>query len=125
MAAMNKAKHAFGNLSDVQNALNQGKIDAYDILFLDGNTEPKIGWIDANGEFRLVKNETDLSELETELENKADAEDLVELENQIMTKADAAEFETLKTEVANKVDASEVQTMIEEHSSSLIEVIEF
>ena len=57
-----KAKHAFGNLSDVEKAIQGGKIDKYDILFLDGDTEPKIGWIDANGVFRLVENASDFSE---------------------------------------------------------------
>lgn len=52
-----KAKHAFGSLNDVQNALNSGTIDAYDILFLDGDTEPKVGWIDKSGNFRLVDTE--------------------------------------------------------------------
>lgn len=91
-----KAKHAFGNLSDVQNALNQGKIDKYDILFLDGDTEPKIGWIDAKGEFRLVQNEADFSELEAIIATKANAEDV----------------ETLEAEVATKVSADEVDSKI-------------
>ena len=53
-----RSKHGFGNLVDVMTALETGKIDAYDILFLDGDTEPKIGWIDRNSNFRLVKNES-------------------------------------------------------------------
>lgn len=51
----NKAKHAFGSLSGVENALANNKINAYDILFLDGDTDPKVGWIDKNGVFRLVE----------------------------------------------------------------------
>lgn len=42
-----KSKHAFGSEANVDNALSQGLIDAYDILFL---SEGKIGWIDKNGE---------------------------------------------------------------------------
>ena len=107
---MNKAKHAFGSSTGVEVALQNGKIDAYDILFLDGDTEPKIGWIDKGGTFRLVKNEsTDLSGIEAELKTKANAEEVTELSNQI----------------AKKVDADTVQTMIEEHSESAIEVVEF
>ena len=41
-----KSKHAFGSEANVDNALSQGLIDAYDVLFLD---EGKIGWIDKNG----------------------------------------------------------------------------
>lgn len=104
-----RAKHAFGNLADVQAALEAGKINAYDILFLDGDTEPKVGWIDKNGIFRLVENETDFSELEAVIATKADAEDV----------------EALESQIATKVDAETVQTMIEEHSESVIEVVEF
>jgi hypothetical protein len=104
-----RAKHAFGNLADVQVALDAGKINAYDILFLDGDTEPKIGWIDKNGVFRLVENEADFSELKAV----------------IATKADASDVEALEGQIATKVDADTVQTMIEEHSESVIEVVEF
>lgn len=109
MANKDKAKHAFGNLADVQTALDGGLIDAYDILFLDGDTEPKVGWIDKNGVFRLVENGVDLSEVKAELAEKASVE----------------EVEALEGQIAAKVDATEVQSMIEEHSSSVIEVVEF
>ena len=92
-----KAKHAFGNSSQVLEALKAGKIDTYDILFLDGDTEPKIGWIDAKGEFRLVRNESDFSELEAV----------------IATKADVAVVEALKAEVATKTTAEEVDAKVE------------
>lgn len=136
--AEKKARHAFGNLADVQNAINDGKVNEFDILFLDGDTEPKIGWIDRNGVFRLVQNEADFSELEAVIATKADATDVEALETEMATKvtaeevdakiadkADISEVETLKTEVANKADVSTVQSMIEEHSSSVIEVVEF
>lgn len=100
-----KAKHAFGSLSDVEKALKAGKIDRYDILFLDGDTEPKIGWIDANGIFRLVENEADFSELEAI----------------IATKADAADVEALEAEVATKVSANEVDAKIDEASAGTMQ----
>lgn len=107
---MNRAKHAFGNLADVQAALEDGKINAYDILFLDGDTEPKVGWIDKNGIFRLVENEADFSELETV----------------IATKADVADVEALETEIATKVSADEVDEKIEAAVAQYtIEVVEF
>jgi uncharacterized protein (DUF342 family) len=105
----NKARHAFGNSAGVESALKAGKIDAYDILFLDGDVDPKVGWIDKDGNFRLVNNETDLSGIEAEIATKANAEDVEALENQI----------------AAKVDAEAVQAMIKEHSESVIEVVEF
>lgn len=102
MADMKKAKHAFGNLADVQAALSAGKIDTYDILFLDGDTSPKIGWIDAKGEFRLVQNEADFSELEAI----------------IATKANASDVEALEAEIATKVNSEEVDTKIDEASAN-------
>ena len=72
----NRAKHAFGSLADVEKALKAGKVDSFDILFLDGDTSPKIGWIDANGIFRLVENEADFSELEAVIATKANIADV-------------------------------------------------
>lgn len=69
-----RARHAFGSLANVETALAEGKIDSYDILFLDGDTEPKVGWVDSKGEVRIVKAEADLSEVEAELAKKVDAE---------------------------------------------------
>ena len=41
-----KSKHAFGSEANIDSALQQGLIDAYDVLFLN---EGKIGWIDKDG----------------------------------------------------------------------------
>lgn len=53
---MNQAKHAYGNSENLMRAVENGSVDAYDILFLDGDTDPKIGWVDKNGEVKIVKN---------------------------------------------------------------------
>lgn len=44
------SKHAFGSKEGVESAKQQGKIDAYDVLFLDNG---ETGWIDKNGETKL------------------------------------------------------------------------
>lgn len=44
-----KSRHAFGSVEGVDAALEAGKIDAYDILFLTYGDEYKIGWIDKDG----------------------------------------------------------------------------
>lgn len=46
MSELLKSRHAFGSLANIDSALDQGLIDAYDILFLN---EGKIGWIDKDG----------------------------------------------------------------------------
>jgi len=89
-----RAKHAFGSSENLQSALNSGVIDAYDILFLDGDTEPKVGWVDKNGVARIVENGTDvdLSGIESELATKADAKEV---------DAKIDEIETALDDVAN------------------------
>ena len=124
-----KAKHAFGNLVDVEKALQAGKINEFDILFLDGETEPKIGWIDAKGEFRLVQNETDFSELEAIIAKKADAEDVESLESQIAMKVDATEVDTKigeavteTVDVAKAYTDGKVEAAINEHMVKKYEI---
>lgn len=133
MANVDKARHAFGALENVDSAISAGKIDSYDILFVkDANGKPYVGWIDKDGNKVICDNKADLSgveseiaTLESELATKANSEDVETLEGQIATKADASEIEALQTEIANKVDATTVQTMIEEHAEAAIEVVEF
>lgn len=125
-----KAKHAFGALENVDSAIASGKVDAYDILFVkDADGKPYVGWIDKDGNKVIVDHTPDLTSLEEGLEAqiaaKASIEDVEALEGQISTKAEAAEVEALEAEIANKVDAAAVKTMIEEHSSAVIEVVEF
>ena len=110
MATMNKAKHAFGTLEGIDQAIADGKIDSYDVLFVkDANGKPFIGWIDKDGQKIICD----------------DSAEFAELEAQIASKADAYEIESLQTEIATKVDASVVQTMIDEAAVGAIEVIEF
>ena len=51
----NQAKHAYGNSEDLMKAVADKKVDAFDILFLDGDTDPKIGWVDKDGNVKIVK----------------------------------------------------------------------
>ena len=124
MAEM-KARHAFGQSSSIEDAKQAGKINEYDILFLDGDTDPKIGWLDSKGNTVIVPNKTDLSGVEAELATKANAEDVETLESQLATKANSSDVEALESQVATKVDAATVKTMIDEATVGVIEVVEF
>lgn len=106
-----RAKHAFGNLADVQDALDAGKINAYDILFLDGDIEPKIGWVDKNGVFRLVENEADLSEVEAELATKADTKEV----NAKIDEAVADTMSATKAYTDGKVEAAISEHMVKKY----------
>lgn len=93
---VDRARHAFGSEANIPQALASGKIDAYDILFLD---EKKVGWIDKNGEVIIA--EPDLSEIESELATKANSK---EVEAKIATKADAEEVNAKIDELETALD---------------------
>lgn len=121
-----KAKHAFGTLENIDQALSNGVIDSYDILFVkDANGKPYVGWIDKEGQKVICDDSAEFAEIEAEIATKANSEDVKTLESQIATKADASEIEALQTEIATKVDATAVQNMINEAAVGVIEVVEF
>lgn len=99
-----KARHAFGSSSMVESAIQNKKIDAFDILFLDGDTDnPKIGWVDKNGKAVILKDEkADLTELEAEVATKANAEEVEEKLGKVATDTVA----TAKAYTDGKVEAA-------------------
>lgn len=123
-----KAKHAFGSSSGIESAIQSGKIDAFDILFLDGDTDnPKIGWVDKNGKAVILKDEkADLSEIESDVESlelemktKANAE---EVESKLSTKADIVEvnekldkFATESVATAKSYTDGKIEAAVSEH----------
>ena len=135
-----RAKHAFGSSQNLESAIQAKKIDAFDILFLDGNTDPKVGWLDSNGNTVIVDTNKvivveDESLPETGVEGKIyifneegyfwNGTEFINLCKPTDVTALETQVTELETEMEQKVDAATVQTMIEEHSSSLIEVVEF
>lgn len=108
-----RARHAFGSSQNIEAAVQAGKIDAFDILFLDGDTDPKVGWLDKNGNPVIMESTTELkgqvSELETQISNKANAEQVAELETVLATKVSAEDVEDA---IANKADIAEVDEKI-------------
>ena len=142
MAEM-KARHAFGMLENVDNALSNGDIDAYDILFVkDANGNPYIGWVDKEGRKVILEDKVQVlrvNELPTSngdenvvyvYNNEGYIWDSVNSECVPMSKsADLTALETqvsdLSTQMENKVDATTVQNMIKEQVDSAYEIIEF
>lgn len=137
-----RAKHAFGALERIDEAISNGKIDAYDILFVkDANGKPFVGWVDKDGNKVIVEETEKVVTVEgeslpesgekgkiyifgdegyfwngTKFVNLSKPTDLTSLESQVTG---------LEGEVVKKVDAETVQSMIEEYSDSIIEVVEF
>jgi len=132
-----KARHAFGSELNVDAALQAGKIDAYDILFLD---EKKIGWIDKNGNKIIIEDKAQIvrvTELPTAdgdegvvyiFENKGyvwDGAQCVAIAEGVDLSALEGKVSDLEAEIEAKVDTETVQAMIEEHYESMIKVVEF
>lgn len=103
MSEILKSRHAFGSEANVDSALEQGLIDAYDILFLE---EGKIGWITADGEKVIVDNADELAELEAQLKEQIDTKaDAKEVEEKIDTAVSDA-VTSVKSYTDDKVEAA-------------------
>lgn len=114
-----RARHAFGALENIDNALKAGKIDAYDILFVkDANGKPYVGWIDKDGQQVIVDDTAELEALGEELAKKAAASDVEALGEEVATKADAKEVEE---KLAEKANAAEVEAKFEQVAQSAID----
>lgn len=129
----NKAKHAFGNSSSIEAAKAANKIDAFDILFLDGDTEPKVGWLDKNGEICIAEGKTQIVRV-TELPTENGDENVVYIYNnegyiwngtQCVSLAKSADLSALEAEIATKVDEAKVLEIIETYGGSESEIVEF
>jgi len=132
-----KARHAFGSEAKISEALAAGKIDAFDILFLD---EKKVGWINKLGEVVIAEGEEYVVKVD-ELPVADGKEGIIYIYNnegyiwdgtQCISMSKSADLTTLETQVTTletqmtqKVDATTVQNMIEEYSESAVEVVEF
>ena len=129
----NKAKHAFGALERVDEALSIGKIDAYDILFVkDENGKPYVGWIDANGQKVIVEEDDEVVVVESLPESGEVGKIYVFGEDayvyngtEFVNLCKPTDVSALEAEIANRVTAEEVKTIIKESSDSFVEIVEF
>ena len=130
-----KAKHAFGSSENLTSALSSGTIDSFDILFLDGDTDnPKIGWIDKNGNPIILKEEDEVVIVEGDVlpDSGETAKIYVFGEDAYVWNGEKfvnlckpTDVSALETEIATKVTAEEVKTIIKESEDSLVEIVEF
>ena len=130
-----RSKHAFGNSTNIDQAISKGKIDAYDILFLDGDTDkPKIGWLDRDGNPVILKEEDEVVIVEGDvLPDSGEVgkiyvfgEDAYVWNGEkFVNLCKPTDVSALETEIATKVTAEEVKTMIKESEDSFVEIVEF
>ena len=128
-----KARHAFGSFENVDNAIANGIIDAYDILFTkDAQGNAHVGWIDANGNKVFVESDDNIIVVESLPESGESGKVYIYGENgyfwngtQFVNLCKPTDVSALETEIATKVTAEEVKTMIKESEDSLVEIVEF
>lgn len=138
--ANEKARHAFGNSSNIEAAKAANKIDRFDILFLDGDTKPKVGWLDSKGDVKIVDTEKVITVEGASLPEVGEEGKIYIFNNegyfwngtQFVSFSKSADLTTLEgqvndlaTQMDAKADVATVQDMIKEYSDSAIEVVEF
>lgn len=127
-----KARHAFGALENIDNAIERGVVDSYDILFVkDSGGKPYVGWIDKDGSKVIVQEDekvVHVTELPTEngddkviyiLNNEGYIWDSVG--KKCVPLAKSADLQALETEIANKVDEVTVNQKIEEKLNGTVD----
>lgn len=138
-----KSKHAFGMLENVDNAISNGLIDEFDILFVkDADGNPYIGWVDKEGQKVILQDKVQIVRVD-ELPTADGDENVVYIHNnegyiwdsvnsECVPMSKSTDLTNLETQIANlstqmgdKVDADTVRSMIEEHSDSAYEIVEF
>lgn len=120
------AKHAFGSEVKVDEALEAGTIDAYDLLFLD---EGKVGWIDKNGNKVIAEGKTQVVRVEILPVENGDEGVIYIFQNEAyvwdgskcVALAKTQDLSALEAEIAKKVDEATVDSKI----ASYMSIVEF
>ena len=135
MADEKRARHAFGDSENLQNALDSGVVDAYDILFLDGDTDPKVGWVDKNGFVKIVDTECVVVVEGEALPETGDVGKVYIFGEEayfwngakFTSMSKSADLSALEEEIATKVDEATVDSKIETAINKVVsvEIVEF
>lgn len=115
----NMAKHAFGSEARIEEALQAGTIDAFDILFLD---EGKVGWINKEGQKVIAEGEQYVVEVEA-LPETGEAGKIYIFENEGYI-WDGAQFVKMAEPDLTEIEG-QIETKVEEAVSAAMEVVEF
>lgn len=138
---MDKARHAFGTLERIDEAIANKLIDSYDILFVkDAEGKPYVGWIDKDGNKVILEDKVQIVRVEALPTENGDKNVVYIYNNEgyiwdgtkcvtISKTADLsgiqAEIADLEEQIDQKVDIATVQGMIEEYSENSNQIIEF
>lgn len=126
-----RAKHAFGMLENIDTALANGVVDAYDILFVkDVEGKPYVGWIDKDGNKVIVQDKEQIVRVD-ELPTTNGDENVVYIYNnecyiwngsQCVSTCKPADLTELEAEMATKASAKEVNAKFDEIETVLDDV---
>ena len=132
---MDRARHAFGALENIDQALAKGAIDSFDILFVkDANGKPYVGWIDKEGNKVICQEEEKVVVVEGESLPETGVEGKIYIfgedgyfwnGNEFVNLCKPTDVSALEEEIATKVTVEEVKTMIKESEDSSVEIVEF
>lgn len=135
MATIDKSRHAFGKSENLEYALSEGLIDAYDILLLDSDTDPKIGWVTKDGDPVLIDTDCVVTVEGEELPETGEVGKVYIFADEgyfwngteFKPMAKSADLTALEAKVDTKVDAATVDTMIKDAvaESAGFEIVEF
>ena len=129
-----RSKHAFGDLKDLELAIANKKVDAYDVLFMkDKNGNPVIGWLDKDIKPFIVDTEKVIVVEGDSLPESGESGKIYIFGedgyfwngSEFVNLCKPTDVSALEAEITTKVTAEEVKTMIKESEDSLVEILEF
>jgi len=100
-----RSRHAFGSLSGVENAKLEGKIDAYDILFLTDKDGHRIGWITKDGETVILEPGMPESEVSAKIEAAVE-ESKTYADEKVEAVVEEKISESMDTKVSEAIDSA-------------------
>ena len=120
-----RSKITFGDSDRVEAAKLEGKINEFDVLCLDGDTKPKMGWLDRDGNTRIVEPGMSETEVVTKVEasieeSKAYADEKVTASIE-ESKAYADEKVVAAVEESKAYADEKVETVVEEKLSESVD----
>lgn len=128
-----KVKHVYGALANVDNALSEAKIDAYDILLVkDADGKPVVGWIDAEGQKCIVDTQNVVKVKEENLpESGVEGKIYIFKEEAYIWDgaafkplAKSVDVSELEAQIETKCDEAKVLELIEQAAESTVDIVE-
>ena len=128
-----RSKHAFGSVKNLDTAIEAGKVDAFDILFLtddDGNA--KIGWLNKQGQKVILEDKKQVLTLQ-ELPSSGETDALYVVGTKLyvwdgekftaVSGADGVTEDTVDAKITTAKD--EIKAYADEQIANAVTVVEF